>query len=354
MSDILNPKTDPGQPMVYQIRIEGHLGQQWTDWFEGLTITLEEDGNTFLTGPVVDQPALYGLLKKVRDLGVPLLSVNLIENARSNAPHIQEHNNVEQRRIKMSVNENVEKGSRPGETSPRKAALIAGFGLLVMFFAAIFANFFVIEGLIVAGDAETTVNNIMANQVLFRFGIVSFLIVLICDVLVAWALYGFFKPANADLSMLAAWLRLVYTAIFGAAVLGLVVVLGIVSNDGLAAFEPAQLQQQVMLFLNAFDYGWTFSLVFFGIHLFVLGCLVFTSGYAPKLLGILLIVSSFGYLIDSFAKLLLLNYASYESTFMIIVAVPGLVAELSFCFWLLFKGGKNQSRAFAGSVQLIS
>ena len=65
--------------MIYQIRIKGHLGHQWTDWFEGLTITLEENGDTLLTGPVVDQAALHGLLKKVRDLGIPLLSVNRIE-----------------------------------------------------------------------------------------------------------------------------------------------------------------------------------------------------------------------------------------------------------------------------------
>ena len=62
--------------MFYQIRIKGHLSPQWTDWFEGLTITLEEDGDTLLTGKVIDQAALHGLLKKVRDLGMPLLSVN--------------------------------------------------------------------------------------------------------------------------------------------------------------------------------------------------------------------------------------------------------------------------------------
>jgi hypothetical protein len=65
---------DLDQPMVYQIRIEGHLGPQWADWFGGLAITLEEDGDTFLTGPVVDQAALHGLLRKVRDLGMPLIS----------------------------------------------------------------------------------------------------------------------------------------------------------------------------------------------------------------------------------------------------------------------------------------
>jgi hypothetical protein len=70
--------TSTSQPTIYQIRIKGHLGRQWTDWFEGLTITLEEDGDTLLTGRVVDQAALFGLLRKVRDLGMPLLSVHCV------------------------------------------------------------------------------------------------------------------------------------------------------------------------------------------------------------------------------------------------------------------------------------
>ena len=62
------------RPTIYQIRIKGHLGPQWADWFEGLAITLEDNGDTLLTGPVVDQAALHGLLRKVRDLGMPLIS----------------------------------------------------------------------------------------------------------------------------------------------------------------------------------------------------------------------------------------------------------------------------------------
>ena len=79
MSNELEPKPTPSQPVVYQIRLKGHLGSQWTDWFEGLTITLEDNGDTLLTGPVIDQAALHGLLKKIRDLGMPLVSVSPVE-----------------------------------------------------------------------------------------------------------------------------------------------------------------------------------------------------------------------------------------------------------------------------------
>ena len=75
MPNELKPQTDPAEPMVYQIRIKGHLDCQWADWFGGLAITTQENGDTLLTGPVVDQAALYGLLRKVRDMGTPLLSV---------------------------------------------------------------------------------------------------------------------------------------------------------------------------------------------------------------------------------------------------------------------------------------
>ncbi len=79
MSNELEPKPTPSQPVVYQIRLKGHLGNQWTDWFEGLTITLEGNGDTLITGLVIDQAALHGLLKKVRDLGMPLVSVSPLE-----------------------------------------------------------------------------------------------------------------------------------------------------------------------------------------------------------------------------------------------------------------------------------
>jgi hypothetical protein len=78
MSNTPDPKIDSARPVIYQITIKGQLGPQWAEWFDGLTITPGEDGDTLLTGPVVDQAALYGLLKKVRDTGLTLIAVNPI------------------------------------------------------------------------------------------------------------------------------------------------------------------------------------------------------------------------------------------------------------------------------------
>jgi len=90
MSETQTSTEDHYEPGLYEIRIKGHLASRWADWFEGLTITLEEDGVTLLTGPVVDQAALHGLLRKVRDLGVPLLSVNRVEPGQADASDVKQ------------------------------------------------------------------------------------------------------------------------------------------------------------------------------------------------------------------------------------------------------------------------
>jgi hypothetical protein len=90
MSNEINSEIDSGQPMVYQIRIKGHVGRQWTNWFEGLTIQLQDNGETLLTGPVVDQAALHGVLKKVRDVGMPLLSVNRVKPCQADASDVKQ------------------------------------------------------------------------------------------------------------------------------------------------------------------------------------------------------------------------------------------------------------------------
>lgn len=83
MSGPCHAEMNPQQPVIYQIRVRGHLGHHWSDWFEGLTLTALDDGDTLLTGPLADQAVLYGVLKKVRDLGVPLISVNRVRPGRA-------------------------------------------------------------------------------------------------------------------------------------------------------------------------------------------------------------------------------------------------------------------------------
>ena len=89
MANERSPKRDPSEPMIYQIRVTGHLGSEWIDWFDGLSITLQDNGETLLSGPVVDQAALHGLLRKVRDLGLPLLSVIRLQSDQADAPDVE-------------------------------------------------------------------------------------------------------------------------------------------------------------------------------------------------------------------------------------------------------------------------
>lgn len=220
------------------------------------------------------------------------------------------------------------------KTPLRMAALIAGIGLLIMVVAAPFAELFVYPKLVVPGDAAETVNNIIANKTLFTSAIFGYLITFICDVLVTWALYVLLKPVNENLSLLTAWFRLVYTVIALVALLNLVTVLQLLNtSDTLTLFPPDQLNTQVMLAINAFRSQWYFGLLFFGIHLGLLGYLVFRSNYIPKILGVLLIVAGLGYLLTDLKPFLFpdINLDFAEYTF---------YGELIFMLWLLIKGPK--------------
>ena len=162
----------------------------------------------------------------------------------------------------------------------------------------------------------------------------SVIFVAILDLLVAWALYVLLKPVNKSLSLLAAWFRMVYAAMLGAAQLNLVIVLLLLSGTNyLAVFETNQLNAQVLLFLNAYNDFWSIALIVFGFHLLIVGYLVFKSGYIPRIMGVLLIVAGLGYPIANFAKLLFPNFD------VSIIMVVGW-GELLFMFWLLFKGAK--------------
>ncbi len=221
------------------------------------------------------------------------------------------------------------------DVSLRTAAIVAGLGLLIMAILAPIVQFGVLQKLVMPGNAKATVENIMASAALFRTGIFIFLVVAILDVVVAWGLYTLLKPANKSLSLLAAWFRVVYAAIFAVALTNLLNVLQLLTGaDYLKAFEVDQLYAQGMLSLSAFQSAWDIGLVIFGLHLLVVGYLAFKSGYVPKWLGVLLVIAGIGYMVDSFGKFLVPNYN-------LTIAGFTFIGEVLLIFWLLWKGIKG-------------
>lgn len=218
------------------------------------------------------------------------------------------------------------------EISQRKAALIAGLGLLLMTIVFLLADSLIFQKLIIAGDAKATANNIITNEFLFRAGICSYVIVIILDILVAWILYVFLKPVNKNLSLLSGWFRLAYSIIFAMALANYLNVLQLLSSaDYLAVFEIGQLHARVMFSLNAFSEGWALGLIFFGFHLSILGYVAFKSDYIPKFFGIILLIGGVSYVIDYSAKIL---FSNFDVIFSLVFGW----GELLYMFWLLYKG----------------
>ena len=201
--------------------------------------------------------------------------------------------------------------------SLKKTARVAGFLYLILFVVAPFSLMYVPSNLIVPGDETATINNIMANLLLFRLGIASYLIILILDVVVAVGLYMVFKQVNKNLALLQMWLRLLYTAI---ALISLLVL--------------------VMLFINAYSLAQLIAYTFFIPHIFVLGYLVFRSGFLPRPLGILVIIASFCYLILTYGEFLLPQNL-YEASFLIVILIA-VIGEISVGIGLLWKGFRNE------------
>lgn len=223
------------------------------------------------------------------------------------------------------------------EISLGKAALIAGIAYLMVFVVSTFGNSLALENLLVMGDAKATTHNLFNNRGLFRFGISSWYVVIIFDIIAAWALFIFLAPVHNKLALLAAWFRLIFAAIYAMAFVELHSVLYLFSN---ALYPDAGMEASTMLVVNKYDSMVHLSFIFFGLHIGVLGYLILRSGYVPKLLGFMLMIALLGYLIDSFGNFLSPVYADNETLFIIFVAVPAILSEFSLTVWLLVKGRK--------------
>ena len=216
--------------------------------------------------------------------------------------------------------------------SPRHAARIAGVSYLVMFVLAIFANFVVLDGLIEAGNAAITVANITKSIGLFRLGLVAFLVIFILDVVIAWALHVVFRDVNRDLSLAAAWFRLVYTVFLGVGLVSFFQVLLLVSRP--VYLSADLINAQTMLAMESFESTWLIGLAAFGIHLVLIGVLIIRSGLVSKTLGVILIAAGVAYASDTVAHAVLTDYQAIAGVLLAAVAIPSMIGEGWLGLWL--------------------
>lgn len=221
--------------------------------------------------------------------------------------------------------------------SQHQAITIVRFLYPIWIIIGFFSLEYVPTTFIVNGDAVATANKILANGTLFRMGIAGSLIEPIIFVLAALALYTLLKPVNKNHASLMVIFVLLSAPIAMFSALGRVAALLIINSaDFLKVFGVDQLRALMMLFLNLNAEGILIATIFWGLWLFPLGYLVYKSGYFPKILGILVIIAGFGFLLSPFTYLLLPSYQS--------ILIPILdtltVGEILFIIWLVFKGAK--------------
>ncbi|MDO9302574.1 MAG: DUF4386 domain-containing protein [Anaerolineales bacterium] len=222
--------------------------------------------------------------------------------------------------------------TRTAKTSPLIIARLAGFLYLLTVPLGVFNFAYLPSSLIVSGDAAATAHNIMASESLFRLGIVSALLGAIIAILYVLMLYKLLKPVSKDIAVLMVVLALMGIPIAMLNELTQLGVLQLLSGaDYLTVFTTAQLQALAYLFVRLHSYGISIAFIFSGLWLLPLGYLVFKSGFLPKILGVLLIIGGFGYLIDVFAEFL------FPGSNLSIGLFTGL-SEIFFLLWLLIKG----------------
>ena len=224
------------------------------------------------------------------------------------------------------------------EISMRKAATVAGYAIGLMTIAAVVATDVTIGPLIISDNPTASIENIKGNQMLFRVGVLSWIVVLICDVIAAWGLYIYFKPVNNGISLISAWIRLVYTAILGSSILNLNYVIELLGSEYyLTTIEYTNLESQTWLFLDSFNSSWSLGLIVFALHIFLLGYLGLRSNYVPKLIPIFLIIGSVGYMGIHLSNLLIPEHQKLIQILEWIFIIP-MLSEVVLGIWLIVKG----------------
>ncbi|WP_062058834.1 DUF4386 domain-containing protein [Aquimarina longa] len=225
--------------------------------------------------------------------------------------------------------------------SNKKTGRIAGFLFLTVIICGVFAEFFVRQKIFVSDNPTATVHNISINEWLFRIGIISDIAMIVAFFFFSLVLYQIFKHINKNHARLMLLSVMIAVSILLIIVLYQIAALLLVTgSDYVNGFETSQLNGLVIFFLKMHTNGYFISQVFYGLYLFPLGYMIFKSGLAPKIIGILLMLGCIGDQIDVIRFFLL---PDYESVVLQNITVPADLGELSLCLWLLIKGVKEQN-----------
>ena len=224
--------------------------------------------------------------------------------------------------------------------TPGRAALIAGIAVLVMALTVPIVEFYIFPRLIDYQDAAQTTQNIVANLSLFSLAIFIHFTTIICDVVAGWALYIFLKPVNKNFALFTAWFRILNAAFTIAALAHLIQIISLLkTSEQFTAISPAEVNDLVLYHVRSFNMQWRFMLVFFGIYMNLLGYLVLQAKYVPKIMGILLIITGAGYIIDDLKYFF---YPNLDTGFLWFT----YFGELIFMLWLLIKGWRIRETGF--------
>lgn len=217
-----------------------------------------------------------------------------------------------------------------------KVARIAGFLYLLIIGFGLIAQIFVRDSLVDYNNASITAKNIITSEFWFRFGFVSELSMLICDIGVTTILYLLLKDFSKTLSLLSTFFRLSSVIILSVIALSHYAALFFLSGaQYLTVFNSSQLEALTLLSIKLHGSGYNISLFFFGFHLVILGYLTYGSGLFPKFLGILLLVGGICYIINSITWFL---FPAFVKTIYPAILIPCFIGELIFSIWLLIKG----------------
>jgi hypothetical protein len=222
----------------------------------------------------------------------------------------------------------------------RKSSLTAGLAIVIMAVAAAFTFGYAHHAIVVSGDAASTVNNLKSMSSLFKFEIMGWMLILLCDLIASFALYGYFKDSCRNVARWMAAFRLIYSGILAYAIYHLISIS--IGVEGINVLDKT-VQTEVMNSLHVFETAWSMGLIIFGFHLLLLGFLVYRSVNIHRFWGLLLIIAAASYILIHAGKNFVPGSEQLMAVVEMVLSLPMMAGEVGFALWLIVRGKQPEN-----------